>query len=66
MPSNQLMPTRAAAAWLGVSHQHVAYMVRTGQLTPAFQAPGLRGAYMFERDHIEQIARERKAKEAQR
>lgn len=66
MPSNQLISTRAAAARLGVSHQHVAYMVRNGLLTPAFQAPGLRGAYMFDRDHIEQVAVDRKAKEAQR
>jgi len=31
-------------------------MVADGKLTPSFKAPGIRGAYLFDREQIERIA----------
>lgn len=48
--------SRETAQLLGVSVATVTRMVRRGDLIPAHQAPGRRGAYLFDRSYIEQLA----------
>lgn len=49
-----LVSTREAAHELGVTPAHVTRMVAAGELTPAVKAPGLRGAFMFTKEEVEQ------------
>lgn len=51
-----LVTTREAAAQLRTSPATVTRWVRNGILRPATQAPGRRGAYLFDRAYIEQLA----------
>lgn len=51
-----LVTTHEAAAALGCSPSTITRWVRSGQLVPAHQAPGLRGAFLFDREYIEQLA----------
>lgn len=48
MSSLSLMTTKEMAAAIGVSTRTVARMVEAGTLEPAAQAPGTRGAYLFD------------------
>ena len=54
--STEIVVTADAAKRLGVSTRQVARMVADGKLTPSFKAPGIRGAYLFDREQIERIA----------
>lgn len=49
---------------LGVHTRTVARWVDDGTLTPAAQAPGPRGAYLFDAEQIERLAAERTAEVA--
>lgn len=46
--------TKEAAEALGVTRTHITRLVKAGQLTPAVKAPGLRGAFMFTKEEVEQ------------
>lgn len=52
------MTTSAVVAILGLSNSTVIRMVDEGKLTPAFKAPGLRGAYLFSRSDVERLAKD--------
>lgn len=54
----ELCLTSDAAQILGRSTRQITRMVHAGQIKPAFKAPGLRGAYLFRRTEIEQLAKE--------
>lgn len=47
MTAPEYLPTAEVARALGVEVSTVHRMVTRGDLTPAFKAPGLRGAYLF-------------------
>lgn len=49
---------------LGVHTRTVARWVDDGTLTPAAQAPGPRGAYLFDAEQVEALAAERTAEVA--
>lgn len=57
----RLIATREASALLGVTTRTVARWVDEGTLTPAAQAPGPRGAYLFDAEQVECLAAERTA-----
>ena len=46
---------------LGIDRSTLTRWVASGRLTPAFKAPGLRGAYFFHRADVERLAREHAA-----
>lgn len=50
-----------ACELLGIDRSTLTRWVASGRLTPAFKAPGLRGAYFFHRADVERLARERTA-----
>lgn len=56
--SMDLLATAEAAARLGITPRHVARLVLDGKLTPAAKAPGIRGAYLFDRSQIEALAKD--------
>lgn len=49
----QMMTTREAADRLGVSTSQVTRLVKRGEIEPAIQAPGKRGAFLFTVDEVE-------------
>jgi excisionase family DNA binding protein len=51
--SPTLVTTREAAELLGVSVFQVARLAQRGELVPAVQAPGKRGARFFDRSAVE-------------
>lgn len=53
MSNVDLLTTRDVAEALGVSTREVARRVETGALEPAVKLPGLRGAFLFDRDVIQ-------------
>ena len=53
------MPTAELAQRLGLTGAAIAWRVRQGYLTPAMKAPGIRGAYLFDRAAMEQLLDER-------
>lgn len=53
-----MVVTADAAKRLGVSTRQVARMVAAGKLSPAFKAPGIRGAYLFDRTAVEELAKD--------
>lgn len=53
MSNVDLLTTRDVAEALGVSTREVARRVEAGALEPAVKLPGLRGAFLFDRDVIE-------------
>lgn len=57
----RLIATREASALLGVTTRTVARWVDEGTLAPAAQAPGPRGAYLFDAEQVEALAAERTA-----
>lgn len=61
MSNPRLIATREASALLGVHTRTVARWVDDGILTPAAQAPGPRGAYLFDAEQIDALAAERTA-----
>lgn len=61
MSNPRLIATREASALLGVTTRTVARWVEEGVLTPAAQAPGPRGAYLFNAEQVEALAAERTA-----
>ena len=61
MSNPRLIATREASALLGVTTRTVARWVEEGVLTPAAQAPGPRGAYLFDEEQIDRLAAERAA-----
>jgi len=54
MFNSDLVTTRDVAAAFGVSTREVARRVERGALDPAVKLPGLRGAFLFDREVIEQ------------
>lgn len=56
-----LITTRKAAEELGLSTRQVLRLVEREQLTPTAKLDGLRGAFLFEPDEIEQLKRSRGA-----
>lgn len=61
MSNPRLIATREASVLLGVHKRTVARWVDDGTLTPAAQAPGPRGAYLFDAEQIDALAAERNA-----
>jgi excisionase family DNA binding protein len=61
MPNLDLVPTAEAARMLGCHVRTVHRLVEAGALTPAVQAPGLRGARMFRTRDVMRLAKQRKA-----
>lgn len=55
MPDD-LIGTREAAAILGINDVTLTRWTRADKLTPAAKAPGIRGAYLFRRADIEELA----------
>lgn len=51
--SDDLIPTAEVAKMAGCDVATVARWVRDGRLTPAVQAPGIRGARLFRRSDVE-------------
>lgn len=56
--SPELVTTREAADILGVSVFQVARLAQRGELIPAVQAPGKRGARFFDRATVESFAKQ--------
>lgn len=56
-----LVTTVEAAAILTTSRSQVARLAKAGHLVPSAKGPGSRGAYLFDRDAVERLARERAA-----
>ena len=61
MSNPRLIATREASALLGVTTRTVARWVEDGVLTPAAQAPGPRGAFLFDAEQVEALAEARTA-----
>lgn len=53
MPNQGLVPTSEVAERLGVDVRTVHRMVAAGRLCPTIKTPGLRGAYMFDRETLD-------------
>lgn len=56
MSTQQLMTTSEASKVLRVSARHVARLVSAGTLQPAIVAPGGRGSFLFDAEHIRAVA----------
>jgi excisionase family DNA binding protein len=57
--AGELINAEEASKILGYSKRTVARMAADGRLTVAQKLPGLRGNYLFERTHVEEIAARR-------
>lgn len=57
-----LVSSAEAAARLAVHRRTVIRWAHDGILVPAVHAPGIRGAFMFERDTVEALARSREGR----
>ncbi|NAZ17899.1 helix-turn-helix domain-containing protein [Glutamicibacter soli] len=53
---SELIVTAEVAERLGVTPRHVSRLVDEGKLAPVFKAPGIRGAYLFDRTEVEALA----------
>lgn len=58
------MTAQEVAEALGVSLRTVQRMAEDGRLTPVYKLPGSRGAYLFDRPAVDQLAARRKAEAA--
>ncbi|MFL0579163.1 helix-turn-helix domain-containing protein [Dietzia sp. 179-F 9C3 NHS] len=56
----ELLNSAEAAELLGVSKWHVSRMVRAGKLAAAVQAPGPRGAFLFDPEAVRALAESRR------
>ncbi len=56
--ADTLIPTAEVAALLGVSTKTISRWAADGRLTPVFKAPGLRGALLFDRQTVDNYAKE--------
>jgi excisionase family DNA binding protein len=54
----ELIPTAEAARRLKVDVSTITRWVASGRLTPAFKAPGPRGALAFDPDDVDRLASE--------
>lgn len=60
MPNTeQLLTTAETAERLSVSTATINRWVRVGQLTPAVQTPGIRGARLYAPDDVDALAKNR-------
>lgn len=59
MSIDDLMSTREVARDLGVTHQHVARLVRNRKLRPAYQLYGRSGALFFDPAEVARFKTER-------
>ena len=55
------IPSAEACRLLNIDRSTLTRWVASGRLTPAFKAPGLRGAYFFELEHVQALAAENAA-----
>lgn len=55
MSFDQLLTTKEVAALLGVSPRQVARFVQRGNLAPAVQGPGARGALFFDLSEVKRF-----------
>lgn len=55
MPTLDLIPAAEVAAILRVHVRTVHRMVADGRLVPVVQAPGRKGAYLFDRAAVERL-----------
>lgn len=58
VPNIDAVTTAEAATILGVHLRTIHRWVDTGRLTPLVKAPGLRGAFIFDRASVERLAAE--------
>ena len=61
---HQLITTPEAAAILGVHRFTVTRWALEGNLEVAYRMPGKTGAFLFEKDHIAALAKEKAADDA--
>lgn len=64
MSNLDLITAADAAAILDRPRRTVIRLVERGDLKPAMKLPGIRGAYLFDPDHVRALAAERHGKEA--
>lgn len=57
--NRHMITTAEAARRLGISVPTLNKWARTGKITPAIKAPGLRGARMYDEEHIASLAVQR-------
>lgn len=62
MHNVEILTSSAAASKLGVSVSTIARMAQAGRLQPIAKAPGVRGAYLFNRSDVEALATQGGAK----
>lgn len=55
----ELLTTAQVAERLGVTPQGVARMVKRAALIPAHKGAGPRGAYLFDAEHVDDVAEDR-------
>lgn len=61
MTSQSLLTVSATADLLGISARQVTRLAKNGTLPYAHKSPARTGAYLFHRDDVERIAKERAA-----
>lgn len=57
--SSPLVETSIVAQRLKVTPRQVSRLVRDGKITPAQQAPGIRGAFLFTEAEVARVVEER-------
>lgn len=56
---SNLIPTSEAARRLEVTPRQISRMVREEKLTPAAKTPGIRGAFMFDSEQVDDLVKAR-------
>lgn len=56
METQTLIGTEAAARLARVDRSTITRWVQSGRLTPAFKLPGKQGYYLFEPEHVTDVA----------
>ncbi|WP_353809120.1 hypothetical protein [Agromyces sp. SYSU T00194] len=61
----QQIGSKRAAEILKVDRSNIGRLVRTGTLKPSTKLEGSTGAYLFDEDHVQKVAADRRAKRAE-
>lgn len=56
MTQADYLPSAEVCARLGIDRSTLSRWVAAGKITPAIQAPGIRGPFLFHRDDVEELA----------
>lgn len=57
----ELVGTAEASKIVAVNRRTLLRLIDRGSIRPAMKIPGTRGAYLFDRDEIEALAKDRRA-----